>query len=290
MATNHYFNNLRAVNEQSLIEDLVIETIKIHGMDIFYLPRTILVKDKIFGEDAVTKFGSNRVVEIYVDSVNGFEGPQDILSKFGLQVKDNATFTISKKRFQKETGMERPMEGDIIYLPMTKGFFEIKYVEHEAPFYQLGKNYVFKLNVELFEFSEEYFSTGEKEIDDFAADRDFNVYLSITGPRSGVFSVGDLVYQYSNGAITGSYTAANAYGKIFDTTSNQLTINDVKGKWLFSDLALNRYVTVKDTTSYAKIDSISDKVMEKIYNDNKILEEKADQNLNFDIKNPFGDP
>lgn len=289
MSTNHYFNNLKASNEQNLVEDLVIESIKIHGVDVFYLPRTIVNKDSIFGEDPLSRFSSNRPIEMYMENVQGFAGG-DVIGKFGLEIRDSASFVVSKKRFQKETGMLRPLEGDIIYFPLTKGFFEIKYVEHENPFFQLGKNYVFKLSVELFQFNEETFNTGEPEIDAVPEDAQFRLYLSIgaTSGTGSAFTVGDTVYQYKNGATGGGASAADATGLVKAVTSNLVTLKNITGKWYASTASINRYVISSNGTSYRTVSSVDDKVLQDAYDDNKDIQTDANNDLDFTITNPFG--
>ncbi len=292
MGTNPFFNGIRSLNEQNVVEDLVIESIKIHGMDVLYLPRTFVNKNTIFGEDPISRFGSAKPIEMYLESVNGFDGQGDILSKFGLQVKDSASLTVSKSRFIRETGMVRPMEGDIIYLPLTKGFFEIKFVEHENPFYQMGKNYVFKLSVELFQYSEEEFVTGETEIDSVPLMKEFLKYLTI-GPTSGtgsIFSVGDIVYQYTNGSITGGLSLANCSGTVSDSTSSLVTIRNIKGNWLPTSEATTRYVTLENGSSYRTVTSVDDTINISSNADNKQFQTESDAILDFTESNPFGDP
>jgi hypothetical protein len=289
MATNNYFNNLKSRNEQNLVEDLVIETIKIHGIDIQYLPRTIVNKDSLFGEDPLSRFNSVKPIEMYMENVNNFIGG-DTLGKFGLEIRDSATFIVSKKRFQRETGMLRPLEGDIIYLPLTQGFFEIKYVEHEAPFYQLGKNYVFKMSVELFQFNEETFNTGDSEIDTIPDDVQFRLFVTY-GATSGTgssFSVGDLVYQYKNGATGGGASAADASGYVKNITNNTLALRNIIGKWNVSTATTVRYVISSNDTTYRSVTSIDDRVLQDAYDDNKDIQTRSDNDLDFTIRNPFG--
>lgn len=289
MATNPYFNTLGYKNEQNLAEDLVIEVIKIHGMDVHYLPRTIVNKHFAFGEDPISRFMSQKPIEMYLENVNGFEGDQDLITKFGFEVRDNATFIVSKKRFQKETEMVRPLEGDLIYFPMTKGLFEIKYVEHETPFYQFGKNYVFKLKTELFQFSEETIETGEDEIDEIPAIFDYNVTLTVTG-GTGTFVVGELVYQYLNGSITGAFTGADNTATVEAISGNTVKLKDSIGTWAQSDTT-NVYVTSQDHTRYKIVSGMDDNINDvNMYNDNDQLEDQGDDLLDTDTNNPFGEP
>lgn len=172
MATNFYLDHYQNRSEQTLIEDLTIEAIKMYGVDMIYMPRETIERDDIFGEDIITKFDANFMVEMYVETVDGFEGGQDVLAKFGLQIVDQATFILSKRRFEETVhGKVRPMEGDLIYFPLSNSIFEVNHVEHENPFYQLGKLHTYKLTVELFTHSHEDFSTGFDEIDRVSDDR-----------------------------------------------------------------------------------------------------------------------
>lgn len=172
MPTNHYFEQHTFQPEQNLIEDLTIEAIKIYGMDFVYMPRETLERDDLFGEDIRTKFDDNFMLEMYLETVDGFQGSQEILAKFGMQVVDTATLIVSKRRFEETIwNKERPMEGDLLYFPMSNGIFEINYVEHENPFYQLGKLHSYQLTIELFTHSHETFDTGKPNIDRISDDR-----------------------------------------------------------------------------------------------------------------------
>ena len=176
MATNFYFqsgNNIGTTNEQRLVEDLIIESLKIYGHDTYYLPRTLVNKDTIFDEDELSKFTQAYPVEMYLDNVNGYEGQGDIFTRFGLEVRDQATFVMAKRRWEDMvqtsggtfTQTTRPSEGDLIYFEKTKSIFEIKYVDFQNPFYQLNQIYVYRLVCELFEYSSEDFDTGITTID-----------------------------------------------------------------------------------------------------------------------------
>jgi len=171
MATNFYFNNFTNSQEQNLIEDLVIETIKIYGVDIKYIKRTLQNEDKVYGEDRQTsRYTETGDVEMYIKNVEGFGGEGDFLSKFNLQIRDQMTFTVARRSFEQELGtllsITRPREGDLIYFPLNRKMFEIKFVEHEPVFYQMGALQMYDLKCELFEYNSEYFNTGFSEIDD----------------------------------------------------------------------------------------------------------------------------
>jgi hypothetical protein len=169
MATNFFFNNFAASGEQQLIESLVVESIKIYGHDSYYLPRTRVNTDYVLGEDSYSQFNSFHLTDLYIKNVEGFQGQGDFLSKFNLEIRDQVTLTMARKTFGEDvgafSGRDRPLEGDIIFLPLNNKFFEIKFVEHEAIFYQLGSLQTYDLVCELFEFSNEQFNTGLDFID-----------------------------------------------------------------------------------------------------------------------------
>jgi hypothetical protein len=169
VATSVFFNNFGSSQEQSLIEDLVIESIRIYGHDCFYLPRSLVNKDNIYGEDSISIYNEQFMVEMYIKNVMGFKGEGDFLSKFNLQVRDQMTFTIARRVFFDEIGnnraLDRPQEGDLIYFPLNKKVFVIKFVEHESIFYQLGALQTYDLECELWEYSNEVLNTGIADID-----------------------------------------------------------------------------------------------------------------------------
>lgn len=169
MARNFYFENFSNSQEQQLIENLIIESIKIHGIEVYYMPRKLEAKDDLLNEDDLSTFNDAYLVEMYIRNIDSFEGEGDFLSKFGLQIRDSMTLTIAIRTFNAEVGYYneevRPNEGDVIYFPLNNKMFEIMHVEHEAIFYQMGSLQTYDLRVELFEFSGERFQTGIEEID-----------------------------------------------------------------------------------------------------------------------------
>lgn len=161
-------------SEQNLLEDLIIESLSIYGQTLYYLPRQYVNKDVILGEDTLSKFTNAYPIEMYFENISQFDGQGPFLQKFGLFMEQSATLTVSRRRWQQLVGQYgstfvpgRPNEGDLLYFPLTKGLFEIKFVQHQDPFYQLGKLYVYKLQVELFQYASEKIDTGIPEIDVF---------------------------------------------------------------------------------------------------------------------------
>lgn len=169
MSTNVFFNNFQSSQEQLLIENLIIESIQIYGHDLYYLPRTRIAMDNLYKEDTLSEFNDAYFVDMFIKSVDGFDGDGDFITKFGLEIRDRVTFCIARRTFANDIGspaaLMRPQEGDLIYFPLNKKVFEIKFVEHEAIFYQLGALQMFELTCELFEYSSEKFSTGIPDID-----------------------------------------------------------------------------------------------------------------------------
>jgi len=170
LPTNFYFNNFQSSQEQLLIENLVIESIRIYGHDLYYLPRTRVNFDSLYTEDDLSTFDTSFMIEMYIKNVEGFGGEGDFLSKFNLQIRDSITFCVARRVFNEEIGnieaLDRPREGDLIYFPLNNKIFEIKFVEHEAIFYQLGSLQMYEIQCELFEYSNERFNTGISDIDD----------------------------------------------------------------------------------------------------------------------------
>jgi hypothetical protein len=169
VATNFYFNNFSASNEQGLFEDLIIESIKIYGEDMYYLPRTLTNYDKLLGTDDQSQYNQAILVELYIKSIDGFQGDGSFMSKFGLQIRDQVVFSIAQRTFNQEvaimTDQVRPNEGDLIYFPLNRKCFQIRYVNKQEMFYQFGALQTWELTCELFEYSNEQFNTGIAEID-----------------------------------------------------------------------------------------------------------------------------
>lgn len=175
MATNVFFRNYDNIYEQNLIDDLVIESIQIYGIDLVYLMRTRQGEDNILNEDDMPLYEEYYEFETYVKNVDGFEGEGDFLSKFGLQIRDQVTLTVAIRTFERfvtrnNQSMIRPVEGDLIWLPLNRKMYEIKFVEHESVFYQTGALQVYDMRCELVEYSNQRFNTGRPEIDEYFGD------------------------------------------------------------------------------------------------------------------------
>lgn len=206
--------------EQNLVEDLSIESIKINGRDMIYIPRQLLDEDKLFGEDNSAKFSKGYEFEMYVQSINGFEGDGDILSKFGIQINDRMELVVARKRFEQEVttyepSITRPREGDIIYFPLSRTLFEINFVEHENPFYQLGKLYTYLLVCEAFTYGQEDLDTGFSTVDNFETDvqglsGDITIPLNTTGQTAGD---NDVIQDFQNDLSIFDFTDTDPFSE-----------------------------------------------------------------------------
>ena len=175
MAVNHYFQGGKGIGhhaEKRVHEDIIIEGLKIYGQDIYYLPRTLVNRDLVLGEDTSSRFDDSYLLEMYFETNEGFAGENEIINKFGLEIRDDTTLVLSKRRFEEHvankatlTASGRPNEGDVVFVPLLNSYFEIQFVEDQEPFYQLGNLPVYKLKVTRWEYSNEEINTGNEVLD-----------------------------------------------------------------------------------------------------------------------------
>lgn len=224
MATNPWFSSYNYFNEQQLIDDLVIESIKIYGVDTWYLSRDLQHVDEILNETTTSIFNRAHEMEMYIKSVDGFQGEGDFLSKFGLQIRDQIVFTVAIRTFEQhatrnQPALIRPLEGDLVYMPMNRKFFKVMHVEHESVFYQTGALQVYDLKCELFEYSNERFQTGNPIIDEHFADYET---ASITA-LDDLFTVDSLAQNLSfeqKGNEIVDFTEVNPFEEIITSPTN----------------------------------------------------------------------
>ncbi len=169
MATNFFFNNFQASQEQLLLENLTIEAIRVYGHDVYYIPRKLNNYDSVYGADDVSSYEQAIPIEMYIKSIDGFTGDGEFLSKFGIEIRNQVIFSIARRIFSEEVGtittQVRPNEGDLIYFPLNQRLFVIRYVDKYEMFYQLGALQTWSVTTEVFEYAGEKFSTGIEEID-----------------------------------------------------------------------------------------------------------------------------
>ena len=258
MAVNHFFqggNGIGNTNEQRLHEDLIIESLKIFGHDVYYLPRTLVNRDLILGEDTLSKFDDSYLLEMYVETTEGLAGEQELINKFGLEIREETTFMLSKRRWSNAVDSVhtmivegRPNEGDIIYYPLLNKFFEISFVEDQEPFFQLGNLPVYKLRARTWEYSSEQINTGVTDIDS-AEDQ---------------FSLDQLAHQFMLEDGTGSLQLEN---DSVDGTKNYF---------------INEEYNIQTQSTYA--DNL-DLDAQAGFN----TEDTSDDILDFTERNPFGE-
>ena len=231
MATNVHFSQA-VQTEQNLVEDLVVESLRMYGHNVFYLPRKIVNEDTILGDAANSSFEDAYEVEMYIENVEGFEGEGDLYSKFGVEIRDEATFILSRRSWERFVSLDanlatglRPNEGDLIYFPLSKSLFEINFVEHEDPFYQMNKLFVFKMQCSLFEYSGEKFDTEVAALDtdlELSQGQAIEFTLSDNTARRA-FVQGETVSQLLTSTIV-----ATGIVSAWSETTNKLTISSIK--------------------------------------------------------------
>jgi hypothetical protein len=299
MSRNVYFTNGTG-SEQLLIEDLIIESLKIYGQDFFYIPRTLVSKDEILGEDRLSEFKSSFPIEMYFENVDSLDCQGAFIQKFGLMMEQSATLVVAKRRWDQLIGRygvtqisSRPNEGDLLYFPLTKGLFEIKFVKHQDPFYQLGKLYVYKLQVELFQYSSERIDTGISEIDAFETLKTFSTNttrnntgyvtrIAVTSTGSGYATAPAVTFSSGTATATANLGSGANAGKVIS-----ITVTD-GGTGYTSAPAVTIAAPTSGTTAAAQafIDIDIDK-KESYGDNNKFKTEGAD--VLFSISNPFGE-
>ena len=276
MPTNVYFDT-GTRPEQHLYEDLMIEQLKIYGQDVFYIPRTLVKEDNLFGEDTLSKFGDAYLIEMYFENVEGYEGEKEIMSKFGLQMNEDVTFVVARRRFEQLVSHDsnlivktRPNEGDLVYFPKVKKIFEITFVDHDDPFYQVHNVPAFKLKCKTFEYSSEDLDTGITEIDAIETDN----------------SLDQLVYQ-----ITMEQSSSTTYNEgleLEDGTGN-IDLETAAGSGtLIGENETGGDQIVLETGDYIIQEAyVTDTIDENAMND--FFDTQDDTIIDFTESNPFGD-
>lgn len=301
MPTNVYFSH-GTRNEQYLVEDLIIESLKIYGNEFFYIPRTLVSKDDILGEDRLSQFKSSFPIEMYFENVDSFDGQGQFIQKFGLMVEQSATIVVARRRWEQLVGRygqtiipNRPCEGDLIYFPLTKGLFEIKFVKHQDPFYQLGKLYVYKLQIELFQYSSERIDTGVKEVDIFETIKTFStnstrnptsriLRIELTNIGSGYTSPPDVSFVSASG-FGAAATAQLGTGILSDKVI-AINVTDDGQNYQTAPSVNITGGGGSGASAVAVLDIDIDKV--ESFGDNNAFKQEAATIL-FDESNPFGE-
>ena len=290
MSTNVYFSK-GTPNEQHLYEDLAIEAIQIYGHDVFYIPRTLVNKDELFGESALSRFDDAYGIEMWMETQEGYEGEKELVSRFGLEIRDETTFVVSRRRWDNTVSNDanlivssRPDEGDLVYMPTVKKLFEISFVDHDDSFYQIDNLPVYKLYCRTFEYSSEVLDTGIDVIDAIETKRSTDFLgFEISGEQaSGV------TYNEKIGLEWGTVYATGEGDVILEDDSFLLGENE-EG---FAALALEdsddyyTFVVIQEAYSLTTQDTQS----ENEWFEDRAIGKIGDPVLDFTETNPFGDP
>ena len=274
-----------SAQEQTFIENLIVESIEIYGQDIYYMPRTYVNRDTILGEVENSRFTQALQVRAYVNNVEGWEGQGELLSKFGVRIEDKTTFVFSREKFTSAVDDNavlnvegRPNEGDLIWFPATKHLFEIQFVEAERPFYQLGKGFVWECQCELFQYADEALDTGVAEIDGIEAAFANAITVNFAAGGTGTFTVGEVV--------AGGTSNVTAEVKAWNATDRQLQVYNRSGIFTIPE-------TVTGQTSGAAWTSASYNTLNNVNTADSVdqnfgFETADDDIIDFTEGNPFG--
>ena len=289
MPTNFYFDT-GTTAEKRLYEDLVIEQLKVFGQDVFYMPRTLIAEDTVLGEDTLSKFDDAYMIEMYFENTDGFAGDKEIMNQFGLENREEATFVVSQRRFEDMIAPDdnigtRPKEGDLIYFPLVSKVFEISFVDHDEPFYQIGNLPVYKLSVKTFDYSSEEMDTGIKEIDAIETaytldSMGFQLALEQTTTFNQGISLEDnsgLIGLFESGSFS-AYSGSEASDKIIGENE------ELNGAIIAENLADTGEPVYIIQEEYVVGDMSRDKTAQ-----NELFDVLDDTILDFTESNPFGD-
>ena len=279
MATNIYFQN--SLTDQSLINGLHREVIQQAGIDVLYIPRTLVKEDLVMNEDVLSQFDNAYEIEMYVKSSDNFGGPDDAISRFGLDISDELILVVHAESFTFATNITTPLEGDLIYFPLSKGLFEIKFVEDEQPFYQVGRNYVFELTCEVFQYGGEKIDTGT-DADKVERENAYAVDLVLTAGGTGTYIIDEAVYQGANlaGATGKGIVAA------WTSSTRTLRVNNIVGTFAIS----TNITGATSSAVWSQAAATDDQLLPTIpFADNKILETDGDAILDFSESDPFSE-
>lgn len=293
MTVNPYFRR-NVQGEQNLLESLTTEAIKIHGHEMVYIPRELVKDDRIFGEE-ISRFKDANRIEMYMENAEGFDGESD-MTRFGLDIRENCTFVVSKRRFLEVMGhntsirdLQRPREGDLIYFDYPYNIFEIKYVEHDNPFYPLGQRYSFKLYCEAFKYTQEEIDTGESDMDAIVEAVATYKKRFTLGAGSGTYTKGEELYAgipstpHASG-FADAYTVTND-----DPQIKYLTVNVTKGLFEVGDTVVGKHSGASYTI--AAITDTDVRTTNANIQDNEALdfEAKRDDIFDFSENDPFSE-
>ncbi len=291
MATSSYFNNYNSIVEQRVVEDLIVESIKIMGFDAYYLPNdNDTARDLLYGEDPIKKFKSAFPVEFYLSSSLEYMGEREFFSKFGLEIKNNVTVIISKRSFAQrvpQNTFTRPREGDLIYVPFLNGtgeLYEIKFTNHTKDFFTLGRKipYFYELELEKFKYSHEIIDTGIEEIDDVATQSSYTIQYTVT-TGNGNYTQKEIAFQSNDGTQNNAF--ATGVVQDWNAVNKKVNLSNIYGEFRTNTIIKGATSNAQYImTSYNPLDDVSPNESFE----NKYIEDQANNILDFSESNPFG--
>ena len=294
MATSHYFGNYSNKGEQRLIEDIIVESIKIMGTDVYYLPNdNDQARDILYGEDPVKKFESAFPIEIYPSKSTEYGGEKEFFSKFGLEIRNQMTVIMSKRSFSQRVPQDtytRPREGDLLYIPFLNGtgeLYEIKFTNQTKDFFMLGRQvpYFYELELEKFRYSQEAIQTGQMEIDSVVTDSAYtlNLNLSVVDGNDIKYTIKEVVYQAPNRLQADATAVALVQSWIPHT--GVLTVTNIAGEFIDGELIIG----VSSGAEYPlrAYDPLENPARKENY-DNQYIDTQAGNIVDMSESNPFG--
>jgi hypothetical protein len=277
MPTSNYFQKFDHNNEQNLLQDLMVESIQIFGHDVSYLPRTKNNVDNIYGEDPTSSFESAYPIEMYIKNTDGFEGEGAFVGRFGLEIREQITFSVARRTWDGQGISVRPLEGDLIWMPLTSKLFEIQFVEHQAVFYQMGKLPIYDLSCELFEYSDEDIDTGIKAIDQVEVDNAYSVEY-VYSANSGVFTTDE--------TVTGTLSGATA---VVLQTSTSGSDSIIRLTNIVGTFSATEQITGGTSGTTANLGATATEFAGDSTANNKTIQTTADGIIDFSEGNPFSE-
>ena len=291
MATSVYFNNYNSQVEQRVVEDLIVESIKIMGFDAYYCPIfNPSDRDILYGEDPVKKFKSAFPVEFYLSSALEYSGEREFFSKFGLEIKNNVTVILSKRSFSQrvpQNEFNRPREGDLIYVPFLNGtgeLFEIKFVNQTKDFFTLGRKipFFYEIELEKFKYSQEEIQTGVFEVDDSVTQSSYTIDLNVSHGANN-YTQKEIVYQAPD--QTEANATAVAVVQHWNNVTQILSVTNIAGEFIDGHVIIGAASNARHTL--VSFDPLKDSTRNETY-DNLYIENQANNITDFTEINPFG--
>jgi hypothetical protein len=293
MATSVYFNNYNSNAEQRVVEDLIVESMKIMGFDAFYLPNdNEQARDLLYGEDPVKKFQSAFPLEMYLSSDPlDYQGQQEFFSKFGLEIKDVVKVMVSRRSFQQrvpQNTFNRPREGDLVYVPFLNGtgeLYEITFTEQSKDFHMLGRKqpYFYELRLEKFKYSQEIIDTGNDDIDHVVNDSAYMIKLNTNVGNGGNYTIHEICYQSADS--TQANATAVAVVQVWSAANNELTVSNISGEFISGNVIVGATSNARHTL--INYDPLLDNSFNETYS-NKLLQTEGNSIIDFSEENPFG--